>query len=374
MPSVDQLVITRRIVRESQVVRSPRVMQVSGLFDVPNMTEVREAWDLDFTLPATWNIGVLVGPSGSGKSTICHDVFGDYLPRPFAWPDDRSVLDAFPEGMGIKAIVEMLSSVGFSSPPSWLKPYAVLSNGEQFRVTLARHLAEMGALCVLDEYSSVIDRQVAQVCSLAFAKAVRRMGKRVILATCHYDVLPWLEPDWVYEPHLGHLDTGRSLRRPPLELSISSVGREAWHIFKKHHYLSADLSTAAHCFCAYLQGVPVAFNAWLHQPHAQRIPMKRSSRMVVLPDYQGIGIGQRFLDTMASVVRGAGFRAVTTTAHPARRWALGRSPLWTRTSAAGLREKRHSRLPNAFGRFTESFEYYGPAAPRGEAQALWNGV
>ena len=39
-----------------------------------------------------------------------------------------------------KEIVKMLTDVGFSSPPGWIKPYSVHSNGEQFRCDLAKAL------------------------------------------------------------------------------------------------------------------------------------------------------------------------------------------------------------------------------------------
>lgn len=37
----------------------------------------------------------------------------------------------------IKEITGLFTAVGFSSPPSWARPYRVLSNGEQFRCDLA---------------------------------------------------------------------------------------------------------------------------------------------------------------------------------------------------------------------------------------------
>src|SRR5690606_32461711 len=97
-------------------------------------------WEVEIPLDFDWNIGLIVGPSGCGKTTIAKELFG--LSGNFDWPTDKSVLDAFPKGMSIKEIVGLLSSVGFSSPPNWLRPFHVLSNGEQFRVTLARAIAE----------------------------------------------------------------------------------------------------------------------------------------------------------------------------------------------------------------------------------------
>src|SRR5262249_45512724 len=146
-----------------------------------------------------------------------------------------------------------LSAVGLSSPPSWIKPYQVLSNGEKFRCDLARALlqgsgeriqgsagktniehptsnaerrtekaewSEHQRLVVFDEFTSVVDRTVARIGSAAVSRAIRSgllspatsppvttppnpqspiPNPKFIAVSCHYDVLPWLEPDWVLD-------------------------------------------------------------------------------------------------------------------------------------------------------------------------------
>ena len=66
------------------------------------------------------------------------------------------------------------------------------------RVELARAMLEKDFV-VFDEFTSVVDRQVAQTASMAINKAVHRTGKRFIAVTCHYDVLQWLQPNWVFD-------------------------------------------------------------------------------------------------------------------------------------------------------------------------------
>src|SRR5699024_2124119 len=95
-------------------------------------------------------------------------------------------------------ITKMFYAVGFGSVPCWLKPYSVLSNGEKMRVDLARALLEKD-FTVFDEFTSVVDRQVAQTTSLAVNRAVRKMGKKFVAVSCHYDIVDWLEPDWVFD-------------------------------------------------------------------------------------------------------------------------------------------------------------------------------
>lgn len=145
-----------------------------------------------------WNIGLIVGGSGTGKSTIARECFGDVIVESFEY-SQKSVIDDMPKAFGAKDVGQIFTTVGFASPPSWLKPYHVLSNGEKMRVDLARAIMEKGDIFAFDEFTSVVDRKVAKTGSAAIAKAVRRNGGKFIAITCHHDVTEWLEPDWVYD-------------------------------------------------------------------------------------------------------------------------------------------------------------------------------
>lgn len=368
------------IVRSTPVVRTARVMQVEGIFDVPPSQRSEERWSVNLDLPDAWNIGVIVGPSGAGKSTVAREMFGAHLVTGWDWPSDKSVLDGFPAEMSIKEIVELLSSVGFSSPPSWVRPFHVLSNGEQFRVTMARTLAEMRDLAVVDEFTSVVDRTVAQIGSAAIAKTVRRRNQRLIVVTCHYDVLEWLEPDWIYQPHTGEFSSGRYLQRPKIELQIKRVHYSAWKLFRKYHYLDHDLNKAAICFCAFWNNTPIAFAAVLHFPHAQVRNMKREHRIVCLPDYQGVGIGNALSEYIGAICRGQGWRYTGQTSHPAMiryrsqsmKWKTSQAPTHKR-ALAGTTSVVRSWFQQARTRLVGSFEYVGAAMPADEARRVWNG-
>jgi ABC-type ATPase with predicted acetyltransferase domain len=209
------------ITRSVAVQRTARVAQLEGIFDLPPSQRSEQTWSLDLPLEERdWNVGLVVGPSGTGKSTMLRELWGDRIASGYEWPNDRAIVDGFPAELGTREVVELLSSVGFSSPPAWLRPYSVLSNGEQFRAHVARALAEAGTeLVVLDEFTSVVDRTVAQIGSAAIAKAVRRRGAQIVAATCHYDVEDWLQPDWVFQPHVNAF-TWRSVQ--PDRVSSSS--------------------------------------------------------------------------------------------------------------------------------------------------------
>lgn len=375
MPSVD-------ILRHSDIVRTPRLVQMEGMFDVPLSKRSEEKWTVNFDLPQTWNVGLIVGPSGSGKTTIARELFGENMISEWEWPADKSLLDGFPSSMSIKEIVELLSSVGFSSPPSWVRPFHVLSNGEQFRVNMARTLAEQGELSVVDEFTSVVDRTVAQIGSAAIAKTVRRRNQKFVAVSCHYDIAEWLEPDWTYQPHTNEFYSGRYLRRPEIKLEIRRVHSSAWKMFRKHHYLNASLNTSAVCFCAFWNNTPVAFTAVLHFPHPKRKNTKREHRTVCLPDYQGVGIGNALSEYVGAMCKSLGYSWISQTSHPAMIRGRAKSTKWrmiakpnnsTQTMGKAFTGNDKSKKTMGFAtRLRATFEYVGPALDKAEATSVWN--
>jgi len=292
MPAFD--IIKHNVIKS----RSFRVAQLYDQFDLHD-DSFDEHFQGDISINDDWNIGVIVGKSGTGKTTIAKELFGDYF-KTFEYSHD-SVIDDFDSKISTELLFSTLSSVGFSSPPSWLKPYAVLSNGEKMRVDLARAILQEQRIIIFDEYTSVVDREVAQIGSLALQKAVRRANKKFIAVTCHYDVLDWLEPDWVFNTDTMKFKTTRGLlRRPKIELDIREC-KGYWPQFRRYHYLNHDLSKSSRQFVAFYKNKPVGFCAVINFPHPKIKPMWKIHRIVVLPDYQGIGIATKMLDFIGDI-------------------------------------------------------------------------
>ena len=384
-----------------------RVRQIEGMFDVPIEQKSIQTFSLDDPPPLSndWQIGLIVGPSGSGKSTVARRLYSNQLFQGYPWPENQSVLDAFPESVPVKEIIRLFTTVGFSSPPSWIKPYSVLSNGEKFRCDLAIALAlqnqtstdpsfvcepknpcvgtdslnadfghsSAGAsqpnagttklpLLVFDEFTSVVDRTVAMASSVALAKNIRSglIPRRFLAVTCHYDCANWLEPDWILDMADGRLER-RRLRREELKLEIVRTKNAAWELFKKHHYLSGSLSPMSVSYLAILDGKPVGFAAVL--PLIGMKGRRRFTRLVVLPDYQGLGIGMKMTEAVAQIYRDNGLRINLTASHPCVVGHCKKSPLWrainVREAGSRQSDKFVKGYKSSCGRAVVSFEYFG---------------
>lgn len=184
------------IVRKNKPESSFRVSSVIGKFDLQS-DSIEETFSGNIDFPDDWQVGLIVGASGTGKTTIAKELFSESYVTEFNY-EKTSIMDDMPKECSVDQITRIFNSVGFSSPPSWLKPYSVLSNGEKMRVDLAYSLLQDQELIVFDEFTSVVDRNVAKIGSFAVQKAIRKTNKKFIAVGCHYDVEDWLMPDWVF--------------------------------------------------------------------------------------------------------------------------------------------------------------------------------
>lgn len=313
--------------------RSNRVKSLFNAESGCNWSHVAELPIEDFS----WKVGLIVGPSGSGKSSIGKMMFEgvDIHNLSAGWGSGPIIEEISPSGL-FNEVTSALSAVGLGDVPAWLRPFGVLSNGEQFRAGLARLICEKPDVVIVDEFTSVVDRQIARVGAAAFGKSWKKTEGKAVLLSCHYDIIEWLQPDWVYDTAEARFYRGCP-RRPAIKLDIFKVSGSNWKFFKKHYYLNLPHPVAAQYFVGMVDGQPVA--------HVAVTPMftakaYRATRLVVMPEWQGVGVGTAFLNAVCQMhLEGGGrknyrFPTFFHTSHPQLCGYLRSSVKWEQSSAS----------------------------------------
>lgn len=197
-----------KIILESEIVNDNFTKYLYDNYDIQNKelttTEVPipSMEDIDAMNKDDWNIMLICGKSGSGKSTILREIFGDV--KPIEIDRNKAVISQFPN-LSEEDACDLLSSMGLSSVPTWLRKPNELSNGERARFDIAKAIYDAnGGIVVLDEYTSVVNRAAAKSMSYALQRYARQKNIKIIIASCHFDIIEWLQPDYIF--NLEHRD------------------------------------------------------------------------------------------------------------------------------------------------------------------------
>lgn len=362
---------------------SYRAARVKSLFNAENGCNFD--LEIEADLSGKWNIGVVVGPSGSGKTSIGKIIFGDNKIYDYneGWAADKPIIDCIAPGGDFNEVTGALASVGLGDVPAWLRPFRVLSNGERFRAGLARIVCEKPQEIVVDEFTSVIDRQIARIGSQAFQKAWRRGNPtgKVVLLTPHYDILDWLQPDWVIDTKTKTFERGVPRQRPKIELEIFETNAHYWPFYKPHYYLDLPEPVAAQHFIGAVDGELASHICICPQFETKGY---RGTRLVTMPEWQGAGVGSKFLNFMGQYCLdgnarcGRKYPMYFHTSHPQLCGYLRRSKKWVQVSAmmygvnkrkSMLSIKRTTSRPDVGGgtgfgghfRAVQGFKYIGDA-------------
>ena len=306
-------------------------------FDIPSMEMPKQ----------TFNIGLIVGHSGSGKSTLLKRFGKEITP---SWESNKPIVSHFKSAEDAQ---NKLFAVGLNSIPAWFRPYSILSTGEKYRADIARQLKDNA---VVDEFTSVVDRSVAKSCSTAISKYIKSNDlKSVVFASCHYDIIEWLQPDWVYDTLSQTYLARGSLCRPEIKIRVLPCRESAWTIFRDHHYLTGNLNKSAkHWICMWGSDI-VGFASAMTMPSGTIKNAYRGHRTVVLPDYQGLGIGAKISDAVGEMHIKDGKRYFSKTTHPKMGSYRNNSELWKPTSKNMI--KRRDAKGNNRWKIREVYSY-----------------
>jgi energy-coupling factor transporter ATP-binding protein EcfA2 len=250
-----------------------------------------------------YNIGVIYGASGSGKTTLAKNIFGNEIfDTPLRY--DIPIINQFEESYTYEECASMLSGIGLNSVPCWVRPVNTLSNGQKARAEAALLMSLNKDIIVIDEWTSVVDRNVAKAMSHTIQKYARKKNKKIILLSCHYDVIEWLNPDWLIDCNKQEFIERTNPdfffnERDKIQFNIKAIGNHSWKYFSKYHYLSDKLPGGKN----YYFGLFIGDNQIGFQCFSNYVPQVKgkkliyhSNRTVIHPDYQGFGLGIKLIN------------------------------------------------------------------------------
>lgn len=305
---------------QSDPVDSFRCQKAANSLDIDMTKKLTHHFSVDADIESPFNVGLVVGASGSGKTTLAENIYGKESLIRILDPS-TPVIEQFPEAYTYEDCVRSLMGVGLSAVPCWIRPAVTLSNGQKERAEIALQMARDDDLVVIDEWTSVVDRTVGKIMSESIQKWARKTGKRVVLLSCHYDVLDWLQPDWVVDCNKQEFIDRRSLQRcrqEKLTFVIRQIGRGSWRYFSKYHYLS-DRLPGGHIE---LYGMFLGDDQIGFQCFANYVPYRKeeqlngvrkkmhSNRTVIHPDYVGLGLGIILINETSRLMDDRGFHVM----------------------------------------------------------------
>ena len=197
-----------KILLESKIVNDNFTQYLYDNYDIQNRdittTEVPlpSHEDMEEMNSSHWNIMLICGKSGSGKSTILREI-GNV--KPIEYDYNKAVISQF-NGYTEEEVCDLLGGVGLSSVPTWLRKPQELSNGERARLDLCKAIydAGKGQIIYVDEFTSVVNRDVAKSMSHALQRYIRQKDLKIVIASCHFDIIEWLNPNYIF--NLNHKD------------------------------------------------------------------------------------------------------------------------------------------------------------------------
>lgn len=356
---------------ESPVATSYRCKRAADSLDIDAEKKSVHELSVHADVTTDYSVGLIVGASGSGKTTLAKKMFGDDCFKTVL-DASHTIIDQLPAGLDYDACASILSGVGLTSVPCWIRPVNTLSNGQKARAEAALLMTRDG-FTVIDEWTSVVDRTVAKVMSHCVQKFARKQNKRVVLVSCHYDVIEWLNPDWVIDCNKGTYEDRRLLWRrserfEKLAFDIRSVGRDSWRYFSKYHYLSSNLPGGhIEIFGLFYGENQVGFQCFANYvPHRDKTQKRimHSNRTVIHPDYAGLGLGILVINETSRLMHQKGFRVMAKYSSTPVFRSMSKYPCWkllevkrhvgTTVIGKGVRDSGYRENVKTY-----SFEYVG---------------
>jgi GNAT superfamily N-acetyltransferase len=149
-------------------------------------------------------------------------------------------------------------------------------------------------------------------------------------------------------------------KRPRINIEVYRV-KGFWPLFFRYHYLDRNLHKSATEYVGFYNGKPVAFCAYIFFPN-HGFCTRKVHRLVVLPDYQGIGLGIQMLNLTAMIETEAHKWIGITTSLNGFAKSLMKNKTWKLIHAGRIGVNRYNKWAGASSsanRNTYSFRWTG---------------
>lgn len=151
--------------------------------------------DLPFEYISEFKITAIIGGSGTGKSTLLRKWF-NVPSTEFVFDSELCIFEElFNKINDFDKTSQLLFDVGLASVPVWKNKFNQLSNGEKLRFEIAYKICSKDPVVYVDEFTSMLDRQVAKNLAMKIGKILDTYNTKLVICTAHYDVLDWLQVD-----------------------------------------------------------------------------------------------------------------------------------------------------------------------------------
>jgi ABC-type transport system involved in cytochrome c biogenesis ATPase subunit/N-acetylglutamate synthase-like GNAT family acetyltransferase len=281
----------------------------------------------------------VTGDSGGGK-TLLLKAFKNYFGEEAVELNDLQISpeETLIEGVGkdVKEAIEILSLCGLNDAFLFLRRFKELSDGQKYRYKLAKLVdCREKTVWLVDEFCASLDRVMARVVAFLFQKVARKLGKTVVLATTHGDLVEDFQPDVVVEKgfesdvKVSRIETKAELCSVCERVRVEKGSLEDYERLKRFHYKSGDRKESIGAREVFrllheddLIGVIVYSNSYLnlkarnmvfgdryvytpsdlHTAHLINEEIARISRVVIHPKFRGIGLGELLVrETLSKV-------------------------------------------------------------------------
>ena len=323
----------------SSVSQSYRCIRAADSLDIDVKKKSIHTLTIEADLNTFYNIGLIVGSSGSGKTSLAKKIFGDdcFIT---VLNENKPIIEQFPEDYDYETCAKILSGVGLTQVPCWIRPVYTLSNGQKARAEAALLMCRKD-LTIIDEWTSVVDRIIAKVMSHCIQKHARHENKKIILLCCHYDVIDWINPDWIIDCNKQTYTDRRLLckqfkRTEQLQFYIKEINRSSWKYFSKYHYLSEKIPVGHIIFFGlFHEENQIGFICYANYVPYRKIDkinkrkmIMHANRIVIHPDYAGMGLGILMTNETAKYMYHKNYRIMCKFSSVPIYKSMMKSPYW----------------------------------------------